>query len=106
MALWVIGRAPADDGRALQMTPGPYRQIPFPKRLQGPAVTYRIAVIMEDGRPARPSLPTLPGTVGNTAIKSSITNAQTRRKENFSALTLATPLYSIAHNFLNIRLAH
>ena len=24
-ALWVIGRAPTDDGRALQMTPGPYR---------------------------------------------------------------------------------
>ena len=46
------------------MTAGPYRQIPFAKRLQGPAVTYRTAVIMEDGRLARPSLPTLPGTDG------------------------------------------
>ena len=48
----------------LQMTLGPYRQVPFPKRLQGPAVIYRTAVIMEDGRFARPSLPTLPGTDG------------------------------------------
>ena len=46
------------------MTLGPYRQIPFPKILQGPAVTYRTTVIMEDGRLARPSLPTLPGTDG------------------------------------------
>ena len=29
-ALWVIGRAPADNGRALQMTPGPYRWRPGP----------------------------------------------------------------------------
>ena len=35
-------------------------------------------------------------------IKSSITNAQTRRKGNFSALTLTTPQCSIAHNPLNI----
>ena len=34
----------------IQMTLGPYPQIPFAKRLQGPAVTYRTAVIMEDGR--------------------------------------------------------
>jgi len=39
-------------------------------------------------------------------IKSLITNAQTRRNENFSALTLMNPQYSIAHNSLNIRLAH
>jgi len=82
------------DGRALQMTPGPcrgrqsikmtagpYRQIPFPIRLQGPAVNPQDCRLYErrtpcpavrthpardarDYSPPGPCLP--PGTVGNT----------------------------------------
>jgi len=53
-----------NDGRALQITAGPYLQLPFLLRLQGRQSTYRTAVIIEDGRRARPPLPTLPGTGG------------------------------------------
>jgi len=60
---------PVNDGRALQITAGPYLQLPFPLRLQGRQSTYRTAVIIEEGRRARPPLPTLPGTDGTIARK-------------------------------------
>ena len=49
------------------MTPEDARALPgdtVPERLQGPAVIYRTAVFLQDGRLARPSLPTRPGTDG------------------------------------------
>ena len=38
------------------------REDTVPKRLQGLAVMHRTAVFLQDGRLARPSLPTLTGT--------------------------------------------